>query len=76
MTATNIFYNFVGFRGIEISSLLEFLDELKEKQFCITQFFDSQYWQTTESIPQPTSHNMPNIAGLKDTIATFKKSLH
>ena len=63
-----------SFRGTASQGLPELLQKLKGEQLCVSLLFDSQYGSEVSS--SPSSHSIPHVSSLKDTIKKFKDTLN
>lgn len=63
-----------SFRGTASHGLPELLQKLKGEQLCVSLLFDSQF-KSEEVLSTPTSHRIPDLSKLKDTILKFKETL-
>ena len=62
-----------SFRGTASHGLPELLQKLKGEQLCVSLLFDSHYGSEVSS--SPSSHSIPHVSSLKDTIKKFKTHL-
>ena len=66
-----------SFRGTVSQSLPELLQKLKGEQLCVSLLFDSQFQSDdviSDELSSPSSHSIPGMATLKDTISQFKET--
>ena len=62
-----------SFRGTASQGLPELLKKVKGEQLCVSLLFDPQF--QAEEVTSPSSHNIPDMSNLKDTILNFKETL-
>ena len=62
-----------SFRGTASQGLPELLQKVKGEQLCASLLFDPQF--QAEEVSSPSSHNIPDMSNLKDTILNFKETL-
>ena len=62
-----------SFRGSASQGLPELLQKVKGEQLCVSLLFDPQF--QAEEVTSPSSHNIPDMSNLKDTILNFKETL-
>ena len=59
--------------GTASQGLPELLQKVKGEQLCVSLLFDPQF--QAEEVSSPSSHNIPDVSNLKDTILNFKEAL-